>query len=219
MGHGRFDRLRTFVATTQVPENRHSIVDRQARVRFTTVMLKGEITIRHATLTDAGEIAAIHCASWRDAYANVLDPGFLSGPIEDDRRAIWSERLGRPDPKRLILIGEGSDSVPVGFGCAYRDLDPVWGSWIDNLHVRPGLRGGGIGRHIIRTVARHIEADATTCGLHLWVFEANEAALRFYLRLGGEVVERDSSQISAARGATILRVFWRDIAALSGQQC
>ncbi|MEI4509307.1 hypothetical protein WBQ88_16290 [Sphingopyxis sp. CCNWLW253] len=69
---------------------------------------------------------------------------------------------------------------------------------------------------IIEAVARRIEADATTHGVHLWVFEANEAALRFYLRLGGEVVERDSSQIPAARGATILRVFWRDIAALSG---
>src|SRR3546814_2966887 len=102
VGISETDRSRPFVGTTQAPENKHSIVDRQARVRFTTVMLKGEITIRHATLTDAGEIAAIHCASWRDAYANVLDPGFLSGPIEDDRRAIWSERLGKPDPKRKI---------------------------------------------------------------------------------------------------------------------
>ena len=142
-------------------------------------MVKGEITIRHATLTDAGEIAAIHCASWRDAYANVLDPGFLSGPIEDDRHAVWSDRLRTPDPKRTNLLGEGCESVPVGFGCAYRDLDTVWGSWIDNLHVRPGLRGSCIGQHIIGAIARRIESDAATAGLHHWVFEVNEAAWRF----------------------------------------
>ena len=185
-------------------------------MRFIMAMVESEITIRDATLTDAGEIAASHCASWRDAYSNVLDPEFLSGPIEADRHAIWSERLETPDPKRTILIGEGSDSAAVGFGCAYRDISPAWGSWIDNLHVRPDLRGRGIGRHIIEAVARRIEADAATRGLHLWVFEANEAALRFYLRLGGEVVEHGSSQIPAARGAIILRVFWRDIAALRG---
>lgn len=185
-------------------------------MRFNMAMMKGEITIRDATLTDAGEIAAIHCASWRDAYANVLDPGFLSGPIEDDRHVVWSERLEIPDPKRTVLVGETRDSAPIAFGCAYRDLDPVWGSWIDNLHVHPALRGSGIGRYIIEAIARRIEADAATRGLHLWVFEANEAALRFYLRLGGEVVERGSSQIPAARGATILRVFWPDVAALSG---
>ena len=185
-------------------------------MRFIEAMAKGKITIRDATLTDAGDIAALNCASWRDAYANVLDSVFLSGPIENDRRALWSARLETPDPQRTILVGVGSDTTPVGFGCAYRDLDPVWGSWIDNLHVRPALRGSGIGRRIIEAVARRIQVDAATRGLHLWVFETNEAALRFYLRLGGEVVERGSSQIPAARGATILRVFWRDIAALSG---
>lgn len=181
-----------------------------------TMARASQFTIRHARLTDASDIAAIHCASWRDAYANVLDPTFLSGPIEDDRRTLWSERLQTPDPKRTILLGEGINSTPVGFGCAYGDLDPVWGSWIDNLHVRPDLRGGGIGRRIIDAVARCLEAGAASRGAHLWVFEANEAALRFYSRLGGEIVEHGASQIPAARGATILRVFWRDIAALKG---
>jgi hypothetical protein len=47
------------------------------------------------------------------------------------------------------------------------------------------------------------------------VYEANAAALRFYLRLGGEVVERGASQMAASRGAAILRVFWPDMAVLA----
>lgn len=173
-----------------------------------------EIVTRIATSSDATEIADIHCASWRDAYANVLDPAFLAGPIEEDRRGLWSSRLDRPDPRRTILIGEASSAASVGFGCAYSDLDPIWGSWIDNLHVRPELRGNGAGCRIITALARSMAATAST-GVHLWVFEANTAAIRFYLRLGGEVVGRDKSQIPAAGGATILRVFWADVAALA----
>jgi len=51
--------------------------------------------------------------------------------------------------------------------------------------------------------------------VHVWTFEANQAALRFYRRLGGQVVERGTSQIPAAKGATILRLFWPTLSALA----
>ena len=58
------------------------------------------------------------------------------------------------------------------------DLDATWGRWIDNIHVYPELRGRGIGEHLIRATARYVAVEAKTVGLHLWVFEANQAALR-----------------------------------------
>jgi hypothetical protein len=47
--------------------------------------------------------------------------------------------------------------------------------------------------------------------LHLWVFEANDSARRFYDVLNGEVVERRHKK--APDGAVIpsLRYVWRDI--------
>jgi GNAT superfamily N-acetyltransferase len=132
-----------------------------------------EIAIRHATLADASEVAAIHCASWRDAYASVLDEAFLRGPIEEDRRALWSDRLENPDEARIVLLADVAQATPAGFVCAYRDLDSVWGSWIDNLHVRPAMRGKGIGEYLIRAAARALAADSKTIGLHLWTFESN----------------------------------------------
>lgn len=174
-----------------------------------------EVSIRPAAPADASQVAAIHCASWRDAYASVLDEAFLAGPIEEDRRALWSDRLRNPDTARIILLADVAQARPAAFVCAYRDLDPVWGSWIDNLHVLPALRGKGIGENLIRAAARTLAADAKIAGLHLWTFEANQAALKFYRRLGGEVVERGTSQIPAARGASILRVFWPTLSALT----
>lgn len=52
--------------------------------------------IREAGRDDAAAIAAIHCASWRSAYTNVLEQSFLDGPIEADRIELWRRRLTNP---------------------------------------------------------------------------------------------------------------------------
>lgn len=63
---------------------------------------------------------------------------------------------------------------------------------------------------MMQNVATRLASRHPGTGIHLWVFEANEAGLRFYERLGGKIVERDSSRIPAARGATVLRLHWPD---------
>ena len=58
--------------------------------------------IRPALAGDALGIAAVHCASWRDAYANVLERTYLEGPIEVDRQSFWSGRFANPDEARTV---------------------------------------------------------------------------------------------------------------------
>ena len=173
------------------------------------------ITIRPATAGDAPEIAAVHCASWRDAYANVLERAYLEGPIASERRTFWFDRFANPDPARAVFVAVARSATVNAFICFHRDLDTRWGSLIDNLHVLPTLRGRGVGERLMREAGRLLSNEAQLNGLHLWVFEANIAALRFYRRLGGEVVERDISRIPAANGASILRVYWSELSALA----
>ena len=66
----------------------------------------------------------------------------------------------------------------------------------------------GIGEQLFRAVAVRLSARASSSGLHLWVFEANVAGLRFYKRLGGRVVERDSSKIPTTGEKAVLRMHW-----------
>lgn len=169
------------------------------------------ITFRSASATDAASIAAIHVASWRDAYASILDPEFLAGPLEADRLSLWTKRLETPAPMQLIQVAENSAGTPAGFICAYCDLDPLWGSLVDNLHVVPDLRGNRIGERLLRSAVKQLKDQGSRSGLHLWVFEANDAALRFYTRLGGKIVERDVSRIPAAHGKAVLRVHWASL--------
>lgn len=172
------------------------------------------ITIRPAQARDAPGIAAIHCASWRDTYSNVLSPEFLAGPIEQNRSELWSARLAAPDEARQVLVAESPATGPAAFLSAYRDADAQWGSLIENLHVSLVLRGQGIGERLIRAAATALAAQAGGAGVYLWVFEANQGGLRFYQRLGGQVVERSISKLAEAHGATVLRVFWPSLEAL-----
>ena len=164
--------------------------------------------LRPATAADAAAIAALHTASWRDAYADILEPAFLAGPIEADRLALWDGRLRDPADGQLVQVAE-TDGAVVGFVCAFRDADAKWGSLVDNLHVSPAMRGHGLGEILLRAAASRLAEHGAQGGLHLWVFEANTAALRFYERLGGRVVERIVDKMAAAReGQTSLRVHW-----------
>jgi ribosomal protein S18 acetylase RimI-like enzyme len=172
----------------------------------------GGIVIRPATEADAATIAAIHTASWRDAYAHILAPEYLSGGIEEDRHAVWSQRLSDNAPAKLVNVAVDATGQAQGFVCGYCDDDPVWGSLVDNLHVLPQLRGQRIGEQLLRAAATQLSERSSSQGLHLWVFEANVAALRFYRRLGGQVVERDISENPAASGKAVLRVHWPTLA-------
>jgi hypothetical protein len=69
---------------------------RSSKQEFLTL---ADVTIRSAIEADAADIAAIHSASWRDAYAGILSPDFLNGDIEQDRLRVWSQRLA--DRQRL----------------------------------------------------------------------------------------------------------------------
>jgi len=170
-----------------------------------------QIIIRPAVTADAATIAAIHCESWRDAYAGLLDPAYLAGPVEADRHALWTDRFSNPSPTQTVLMAETTSGEAAGFVCLFRDHDGRWGSLIDNLHVRPALRGRSIGEQLLRAVVATLGADEA---FHLWVFEANAGGVRFYERLGGCVVERAPDDMPAAHRAPILRMAWQSAADL-----
>jgi GNAT superfamily N-acetyltransferase len=167
-----------------------------------------QIKLRPAAAADAPLIAAIHVASWRDAYAAILSPDYLSGPIEMERLDLWLRRMREPDPGQIVQVAETEDGAVIGFVCAFCNVDSQWGSVIDNLHVVRNLRGHGVGARLLRSMPALLERQGALGGLHLWVFSANSAALRFYKRLGGKVVGQDVSEIPAANGSPVLRVYW-----------
>ncbi|MFH6782379.1 MULTISPECIES: GNAT family N-acetyltransferase [Methylobacterium] len=171
--------------------------------------------MRIATDADAALLARLHTASWRSAYGAILEPGFLSGPIEQERLEVWTSRIGRPHPDQTAIIAESADEA-LGFVCAIGAEDERWGTLVDNLHVLPMAKRRGLGTALLAAAADWSLAAYPGSGLYLWCFEQNEPARRFYERRGGMAVERSRHAIPGGGDRPVIRYHWDDPASAFG---
>jgi GNAT superfamily N-acetyltransferase len=83
------------------------------------------------------------------------------------------------------------DREPVGFALFFHNYSTFLakpGMYLEDLYVKPELRGNGIGRELLSCLARiAVERD---CGrLEWWVLDWNDPAISFYKGLGGEPMD------------------------------
>ncbi|MEL6889491.1 MAG: GNAT family N-acetyltransferase [Pseudomonadota bacterium] len=133
------------------------------------------LQIRAATLEDAGALSILHAASWRASYAPFVQAEALGAPLDAAMAARW----GTWPADRLILVAERGGAL-LGFGAVVRGQVPL----LDNLHVSPDARSGGIGATLLRSVCKALAVEGART-LRLNVIEANPRARWFYRRLGG----------------------------------
>jgi GNAT superfamily N-acetyltransferase len=171
--------------------------------------------MRRAHAADAGAIAALHIASWRSAYRGIFTDAYLDDEIESERLALWRGRFA-PNARADLRVGlMERDGALDGFWCVFLDGDPAHGALLDNLHVRPALKGRGLGRVLIADAAAAVAVERPGSALYLWCYEANTPTRAFYDALGGEIVERVIKSDLGGVSAPTLRYLWRDAAVLS----
>lgn len=168
---------------------------------------------RLATPADAPAIAALHSDSWRIAYAHILDPDWLTHDLAANRLQVWTSRFAPADPSLRVVLAEAEDRL-AGFVSLFLAADPHWGSHVDNLHVRPGLKGAGLGRRLLAQAAQLALAAAPGEGLDLFVYSANTDARGFYARLGGRETGEWSEPAPDGRPQPVCRVWWPNPAQL-----
>jgi ribosomal protein S18 acetylase RimI-like enzyme len=166
---------------------------------------------RLATVADAPAVAALHAASWRTAYAGLLDPQWIATALDGNRAAVWAGRFRDPDPALRVILAEDGDGL-AGFCSLYLGADPQWGSHVDNLHVRPGLKGAGLGRKLLAAAADL--ALPVAPGLDLYVYSANTAARAVYARLGGRETSEWEEDAPDGSRQMVWRVWWPDAGVL-----
>jgi len=133
------------------------------------------LNIRPATRADAATIASL--VRELAEYEKLLDEA--KATATDFLREIES-----PNPVIHVLIAEWNGS-PCGFALYFFNFSTFVGRpglYLEDLFVRPEQRKHGIGRALLRALAR-IAADRG-CGRMEWaVLDWNEPALRFYKSL------------------------------------
>jgi GNAT superfamily N-acetyltransferase len=138
------------------------------------------LSIRKATSTDAAVIAGLV----RDLaeYEKLLDEARATP-------ADFARELDAPNPVISVLIAEW-EGKPAGFALYFFNFSTFVGRqglYLEDLFVKPELRGHGIGRQLLRELAKI--AKSKDCGRMEWaVLDWNEPALGFYQTLDARVM-------------------------------
>jgi GNAT superfamily N-acetyltransferase len=137
------------------------------------------LTLRAATVDDVPLIRQLV----RELAEYEREPESAMATEEDLRRDGFG-----PQPCFHAVIAEWS-GAPVGFALYFFNYS-TWqgrpGMYLEDLFVRPAHRGKGVGKELLRHVAR--VAHEKNCGRLVWtVLDWNEPAIRFYESLGGQI--------------------------------
>lgn len=95
-----------------------------------------------------------------------------------------------PRPFAEVVLAE-LEGEAVGFALFFHNYSTFLGLpgiYLEDLYVRPAVRGAGVGRALLRHLARL--AVERGCGrLEWWVLDWNEDAIRFYASLGARPMD------------------------------
>jgi GNAT superfamily N-acetyltransferase len=144
------------------------------------------VTIRRASVGDAGAIAEIGARGWRAAYRGILPEAFLAGLTVSSREIAWRtmlEQERRDDAPAWIAERGGR---PIGFvhNGPPRDEDvPAAAVEIYAIYVLPEAWRGGAGRALMDAATGHWRGRRAQ-DFVLWVLEANTRGRSFYQAVG-----------------------------------
>ena len=103
----------------------------------------------------------------------------------DATEADIARALFGPQPRVFADIAEW-DGEPAGFALWFYNFSTFRGRhgiYLEDLFVRPDFRSKGLGKALLRHLARRCVAEGLP-RLEWWVLDWNEPALRFYRSIG-----------------------------------
>ena len=103
----------------------------------------------------------------------------------DIRQALFSER-----PDAEVLIGE-VDKRAEGFALYFHNYSTFLGRkglYLEDLFVRPSARGKGLGKHLLKELAK-LAVNRDCARMEWFVLDWNEHSIQFYKSLGAKPME------------------------------
>lgn len=145
-------------------------------------MPERSFALRRLALDDMDAAARIHRAAFDDRLPWLKG---LHTPAED--RAYFRHHVFA----ECAVWGIADQADLIGFIAFRKD-------WIDQLYVAPARQGEGVGAALLR------HAQTAETRLHLWTFQRNAPARRFYERRGFVAIEETDGARNEEREPDIL---------------
>ena len=144
------------------------------------------IVIRTAVAADAGLILAF--------IRELAEYEKLSHEAVADEAGLAAQLFGGR-PRAEVLIAD-VDGAPAGFALFFHNFSTFVGKpglYLEDLFVRPGFRGFGLGKRLMLRLAQiAVERD---CGRFEWsVLDWNQPAIDFYRSLGAVGMDEWTTQ-------------------------
>lgn len=140
-----------------------------------------EPAVRPARAEDAEAIAAVHVASWREAYRGMLPETFLDGLSRLGKEALAREAILHPEGPghRLVVLDRGGRIL--GFAATGPGRDGA--AELFAIYLHPSVWSRGLGRTLLAAAVADLARGGFT-RVTLWVLERNARARTFYDALG-----------------------------------
>ncbi len=153
----------------------------------------GMITIgtRRAEPSDARAIAAVHDASWMNAYAGILPHKALTRMIRRRGERWWHDAIRRSTMVVVVEVGE----TIAGYATLGRNRVstlPFEGE-VYELYLKPEFQGIGLGQKLFLAARSELKRRGMK-GTVVWVLADNDPAIGFYENAGGRAVAEGAEQ-------------------------
>jgi ribosomal protein S18 acetylase RimI-like enzyme len=127
----------------------------------------------------------VHVASWHANYRGLVPDEQIEARSLDVRRDQWRKCFD--DPARITLVAQEREQIQ-GFASALLIDAKTHGfeSYLQTLYLLPEVQGRGIGRDLLRELARRLRERGIT-SMALRTLRLNRART-FYERLGARLV-------------------------------
>ena len=146
-----------------------------------------DVSVRIAWAEDAGGIASVQVAAWREEYAGVLPEEVVASFDPVEFASAWHQAISRPvDARNRVLVALERTHVR-GFAVTTPspdpDADPVADGELGDLVVHPDHRRAGHGSRLLQASVDTLNADRFTRAT-TWLRADDDVRRRFLLESG-----------------------------------
>lgn len=149
---------------------------------------KAPPSIRRARKDEAEALASLHVSVWRTTYHDYAPPEAFTRLDTAKRLPYWTKAVSSDSHSAGVWIAEGAEKIlgVVSFGPSQQAIFEGR-TEIKHLYVTEGAQGQGIGRQLLNAVLERKDTYPDS-RIGLAVVRQNQAARRFYQRMGGQEI-------------------------------